>query len=355
MTAIKKFLAAAAGAAALASVSAGALAQGRDAAKITFFIWAGSNQGVVPMEVIKAYKEKNPKVEIEILESSNAITFPKMVATRRTTPNNPLVHCGFFNVDSITKGDVEEMWAKLDARRVPNMANVLQNYIRPNGQGVGYMMSAIGILYNKNTVKEPPTSWSALWDPAYRGRVTMFDYDARMIAIAAKLNGGSERNPDAGFKVWAENAKNLRALFDSNDGVKNLVSSGDAWIAPWFSAIAKVWIEEGAPFGLAIPKEGAIAFPLFLGMVNGVTPAQQAVCEDLINELLSPENSGRYGTLTKGIPLVTNAKLSAEQANDPTLNLSIAEKAILLDFNYIGEVAADWRERWDREVKLKMR
>ena len=29
--------------------------------KITFFIWAGSNQGVVPREVIKAYTANNPK------------------------------------------------------------------------------------------------------------------------------------------------------------------------------------------------------------------------------------------------------------------------------------------------------
>ena len=343
-----------ASAAILVATSQAVYAQGREA-KITFFIWLGSNQGVVPQEVFKAYKEKNPKVEIEVLESNNAITFPKMVATKRTTPDKPLVHCGFFNVDSITKGDVEEMWAKLEPARVPNMSNVLKDFVRPEGRGVGYMMSAIGILYNKNAVKEPPTSWTALWDPANRGRVTMFDYDARMVAIAAKLNGGSERDPNPGFKVWSDNAKNLRALVDSNDGVKNLVSSGDAWMAPWFSAIAKVWIDEGAPLGLAIPKEGAIAFPLFLAMVNGVTPAQQAVCEDLINELLSADNSGRYGTLTKNIPLATNAKLSEAQINDPTLNLSVAQKSILLDFNYIGEVASDWRERWDREVKFKLR
>ena len=265
------------------------------------------------------------------------------------------MHCGFFNVDSITKGDVADMWAKLDPTRVPNMNNVLKDFVRPEGRGVGYMMSAIGILYNKNAMKEPPTSWADLWNPANRGRVTMFDYDARALAIAARLNGGSEKNPSPGFKVWSDNARNLRALVDSNDAIKNLVSSGDAWMAPWFSNIAKIWIEEGAPLGLAIPKEGAIAFPLFLAMVNGVTPAQQAVCEDLINELLSAENSGRYGSLTKGIPLATNAKLSDEQTKDPTLNLSVAAKAILLDYNHIGEVASEWRERWDREVKFKLR
>jgi putative spermidine/putrescine transport system substrate-binding protein len=330
-------------------------AQGRDPAKITFFMWAGSNQGVVPSEVIKAYREANPRVEIEILESNNTITYPKMVAARRTTPDKPLVHCGFFNVDSMTKGDVDNMWEALNPERIPNMANVLKDHVRPERRGVGYMMSAIGILYNKNLVKEPPTSWTALWSPENRGKITMFDYDTRMMVIAAKLNGGSERNINPGFKVWSENAKNLRALVDSNDAVKNLVSSGDAAMAPWFSAIAKIWIEEGAPLGFAVPKEGAIAFPLYLGIVNGVTPPQRAACEDLLNALLSPENAGRYGTLTKGVPLVTNAKLSAEQAADPTLNLDVAKTAINLDYPYIGEMTSEWRERWDREVKFRLR
>src|ERR1019366_1151504 len=39
--------------------------------KITFFIWAGSNQGVVPTEVINAYRASHPDVQIEILESNN--------------------------------------------------------------------------------------------------------------------------------------------------------------------------------------------------------------------------------------------------------------------------------------------
>jgi putative spermidine/putrescine transport system substrate-binding protein len=55
--------------------------------RITFFIWAGSNQGVVPREVFKAYREARPEVTIEELESTNAITYPKMVAARRTTPD----------------------------------------------------------------------------------------------------------------------------------------------------------------------------------------------------------------------------------------------------------------------------
>ena len=78
--------------------------------KIAFFIWASRNQGVVPREVFKAYREAHPEVTIEELESTNAI----MVAARRTTPDNPLVSCGFFNVDAITRGDADEMWESIN-------------------------------------------------------------------------------------------------------------------------------------------------------------------------------------------------------------------------------------------------
>jgi putative spermidine/putrescine transport system substrate-binding protein len=336
-------------------LAAAAPAAAQDKVQITFFIWAGSNQGVVPMEVIEKYRAAHPNVTIDVLESNNTITYPKMVAARRTTPDDPLVHCGFFNVDSMNKGDVDDMWESVDATLIPNMANVLERFIRPEGKGIGYQMSGIGILYNRDKVKEPPTSWTVLWADGNDKQVTFFDYDTRMLSIAARLNGGDEHNIDPGFKTWAEHAGNIRALVDSNDAVKNLLVSGDALYAPWFSSLANVWISEGAPLGFAAPEEGLIAFPIYLTIAKGVTDAERQVCADLLNELLEPENAGRYGALTFAIPVVENAAMSPEQLANPLLNLDQADKAILLDYKHIAEMSSEWRERWDREVKFKMR
>jgi putative spermidine/putrescine transport system substrate-binding protein len=194
-----------------------------------------------------------------------------------------------------------------------------------------------------------------MWSPESRGKVTMFDYDTRMLVIAARLNGGDEHNIDPGFKVWADNAENFRALVDSNDAVKNLLVSGDAWYAPWFSSLATVWIKEGAPLAFAVPEEGAIAFPIYLTIVNGSTDAQKKVCSDLLNTLLTPENAGKYGELTYGIPVVEGASMTDEQKNSPTLNLEMAEKSVLPDYGYIAKMSPEWRQRWDREVKFKLR
>jgi putative spermidine/putrescine transport system substrate-binding protein len=90
-------------------------------------------------------------------------------------------------------------------------------------------------------------------------------------------------------------------------------------------------------------------------MVKGGTPAQQTVCEDVVNELLSPENAGRYAKLTFAVPLVKNAKLDEEQMKNPLLSAELAATSIPLDYGSIAQDAAEWRERWDREVKFKLR
>ena len=98
---------------------------------------------------------------------------------------------------------------------------------------------------------------------------------------------------------------------------------------------------------------GAIAFPLYLTIVDGVDEAELKVCEDLLNELLSGEKAGRYGELTNGIPLVSDAEQPV--SSNPFLSLDVAKNAIQLDYAHIAEVAPDWRKRWDREVKSQMR
>jgi putative spermidine/putrescine transport system substrate-binding protein len=104
-----------------------------------------------------------------------------------------------------------------------------------------------------------------------------------------------------------------------------------------------------------VPEEGAIAFPIYLTIVNGSTDAQKKVCSDLLNTLLTPENAGKYGELTYGIPVVEGASMTDEQKNSPTLNLEMAEKSVLPDYGYIAKMSPEWRQRWDREVKFKLR
>jgi len=320
--------------------------------KLTMFIWAGANQGVVPREVVTRYVRAHPNVEIEFWESNNTVTYPKMVAAKQANPNNPLINFGYFNIDASNRGDVDDMWLPLNPARIPNMSTVHESLRRPGNRGIGYGISAMGLMYNKNLVKDPPDSWTALWDPKWRGKVTFFDNNFIPLALAARLNGGSEKNIDPGFRIWAENAKNLRALVSSNDQLKNLLVSGEALIAPWFTSIWAFWVEEGAPLGFVNPKEGVVAFPIYLQIVKGSTPEQVAVAEEIINELLRLENNARYARLTFAIPSVRGASLSPTV--EKILNPKLLDTAIWLGWATMGAKASVWRQRWEREVESRL-
>lgn len=320
--------------------------------KLTMFIWAGANQGIVPREVVARYVRAHPGVEIEFWESNNTITYPRMVAAKQANPNAPLVNFGYFNIDVSNRGDTDDMWLPLSAERIHNMTRVHPSLRRPGNRGIGYGLSAMGLMYNKTLLKDPPTSWTDLWNPKFRGKVTFFDNNFIPLVLAARLNGGSETNIDPGFRLWTENAKNLRALVGSNDQLKNLLVSGEALIAPWFTSIWKFWEEEGAPLGFANPKEGVVAFPIYLQIIKGSTPEQIAVAEEIINLLLVAENNGRYARLTFGIPALPEVKLS--ETVETILSPKLLDKAIWLDWATMGQKTSEWRQRWEREVKSRL-
>lgn len=321
---------------------------------LTMFIWAGSHQGDVPRKVVAKYLESHPNVTIDFVESNNTITYPKMIAAKRATPDKPYVDFGFFNASTVAQGDVDEMWEPIDPANVPNMAHIIPEYSRPNNLGAGYVTTLMGLIYNKDKIKTPPTSWTDLWAPENKGRVTTFDYQWQALTVAARLNGGGENNIDPGFKLWSEHADQFKALVNSNDQLKNLLVSGDAWIAPWFSNISRTWIDEGAPLAYVNPKEGAIAYPSYLQLVKGITPEKKKVAEEIINLLLEPENIGEYGALTYGIPVTDNAKLSDAQKNDPNLSLEVVKNAMQLDWAAIAKNDANWKKLWDQQVKTNM-
>ncbi len=235
--------------------------------KVTMFCYAGYNQAVVAKEVVQEYMKAHQNVEIEVIESSNALMYPKMVAAKKVSPDKPIVNFGFFNADASAKGEIDDMWLPLNPERIPNMRDLREGSVRAGNKGAAISFGFMGIVYNKDIIKDnPPTSWTDIWaNPRYKGKVCLWDYIfPTSLVPAARLNGGSEKNIDPGFKVWSENYEMIGSLETGNEGIKNALLSGKAWIHPDSHSQAYVWgVEEGGPFAYVIPKEGQIAWPIY--------------------------------------------------------------------------------------------
>src|SRR3954451_5927347 len=74
-----------------------------------------------------------------------------------------------------------------------------------DGMGPAPFFQVVGLTYNPETVKTPPTSWADLWNPEFKGKVGITNLNSTLgtgwLVEIARMRGGSEANVDAGFKA----------------------------------------------------------------------------------------------------------------------------------------------------------
>lgn len=322
--------------------------------RITIFAFLGNRLADMPKALTEDYMSRHKNVEIEIYEDSNAVGYPKMLAAKQTTPDRPLVNMGFFNSQISAQGDLDDMWNRLDYSSLSNAADISETFRRPNQNGIGIGADQIGITYNTNNISSAPTSWADLWDDAYRGRLTLFDYWWQVVFMAARLNGGSLTDMEPGWQLWREKARNIRTLVTSNPEWQQVLSDGTADITSCWNGTSLQFKDDGAPVDYVPPAEGAIAVPVYLQTVKGNTQAQQEVCVDIINEMLSPRWCQMWAETAVQTPANPAVQLPAHLADLPGFQKANVDKLISVDWATVAEQIADWRNRWDAEVKANI-
>jgi len=327
---------------------------------LTFFHYAGSNQEIVPKEVIDRYMKDNPHVKVETAQGSNAATFPGIVAAYKTT-GKPTANAGYFNPDASTKGDLENIWMNLDLDRIPNAKNIAPGFRRPNNLGIGWGMSPLGIGYRKDRISPAPSSWLDLLDPKYKGRVGLPDAPLAFtfggMIVVNRILGGTEKDMSRGFKAFSDAAKagQFHSVFPGNQALKDLMVKGEVNLVGYSYGNLAPWRKEGVPIDYVVPKEGQVAFPLYFQILKGSTPAQVYHSEQIINRLLAPETLARYAELVLIAPANPQVPLPADLAQDPAFAKANIEKAIQIDWTTVAESTTDWLAQWNRDVKANLR
>ncbi|MEG1426344.1 MAG: extracellular solute-binding protein [Oscillospiraceae bacterium] len=219
----------------------------------------------------------------------------------------------------------EDMLKKLDMKNIPNFKYIDQKFVKPeydpeNLYSVPYSWGLVGLFYNKEFVKEIPTSWDVLWDEQYTGKILMFDNprDAFCIAQARLEQRFNTTNP-ADWEAAAALLKQQKPRVQAYvmDQIFDKMESGEAWLAPYYSGDAGVLVEQNDHIGFIIPEEGTNYF------VDAVcipaTSTKQKEAEAYINFLCDPEIAGANMDYV-GYSTPENAAkeyLSEEAVNNP--------------------------------------
>ncbi len=192
----------------------------------------------------------------------------------------------------------ENMLAELDFSNIPNYQYIDESfrggeYDPENRYSVPYTWGVVGLFYNTDYIEEEITSWSALWDDRYAGKILMFDNPRDSFAIAQILLGQPVNTTEE--EDWMEAAallKQQKPLVQAYvmDRIFDKMESEEAWIAPYYSGDAAILVDNHENIRFVVPEEGTNYF--VDAMCIPATSSHKAEAEAYINFLCDPEIAG---------------------------------------------------------------
>ncbi|MCC3867621.1 ABC transporter substrate-binding protein [Terrisporobacter mayombei] len=186
----------------------------------------------------------------------------------------------------------QKLIQKINKDNIPNISQMDKEYldleIDPgNKYSVPYMFGTVGLIYNKDVIKEEVKSWDILWNEKYKDKIFMFDTYRDTIGVALKklgysLNSTNPKEIEEAKELLLEQRKLVKPLYGVDNGTTmipagetdiNMIWSGEGLnLQDEYPNLVYVVPEEGANFwidSLCIPKnaknvEGAEKFINFV-------------------------------------------------------------------------------------------
>lgn len=254
----------------------------------------------------------------------------------------------------------EELVQPIDVSKLSNYKNIGEQYKNmeydpTNEYSVPYFWGTVGILYNKNEVKDAVDSWDILWDEKYSGEIIMMNSTRDSIGIALKKLGYSMNSrDDAQLQEAKQELLNQKPLVAAYlvDEMKSQMVNEEALLAPAYSGDAIVAIDENENLGYAIPKDGTNLW--FDAMVIPSNAKNVEAAHQMIDFLLRPEIAVKNADFvgyslpnTAGIEL-----LDDEMKNSPVAYPDLSSLQGLEVFKDPSDILEKYDEIW-AEVKAE--
>lgn len=162
----------------------------------------------------------------------------------------------------------EDMLMSVDVSKLPNYKYISEDYRNmyydpDNKFSVPYNVGMVGLIYNTKMVDERPTSWTALWDERYAGKILMIDNPRDAFAVAQKILGYSLNSTDE--KELSDVAQLLveqKPLLQGYvmDEIFNKMESGEAAMVPYYVGDFVLMNQVNPDLDFVYPEEGVNIF-----------------------------------------------------------------------------------------------
>jgi spermidine/putrescine-binding protein len=174
--------------------------------------------------------------------------------------------------DVATSIATAELAAPLDLSKIPSYDQLSAQLtslplVRVKGQvyGVPFTWGPNPIIYDTTVFPRPPDSWNVLWDPKYKGKVSVWD-DLSTVFMTAQILGFDKPDPsqlynlsdeqlEAVKKKLLELKPNVRKMWSTGGELTNLFQNHEIVIAMGWPLNTVDLRDAHFPVGETIPKE----------------------------------------------------------------------------------------------------
>jgi spermidine/putrescine transport system substrate-binding protein len=242
----------------------------------------------------------------------------------------------------------------LDLALIPNTTNLAPEWRDPsydpgNANSIPYMWWTTGVAYDTEKIDEELTSWDALWDPRWKGHISMLDdyreaFGAALIKLGKSVNTTDEADLDAALALLKEQKPLLRTY--TTDDIGQL-SSGDSWVVhSWGSDVYQV-VGDRPSVKYYIPSEGGIrGSDAMVLLANAQHPiAAQLFMDYMLDAQVSAANTNYIGYM--GPNEAAKEFIDPEILADPSVNPDKAVIATLQELQDLGPDLEKYSTRWN--------
>ncbi len=320
------------------------------ARRLVFATFTGSWEEAHAAVLVPAFRKANNNAEITLDPMLSVDQIAKVKAALQNPPIDVMLHDPGPALQAIDQGLIEP-FPVADSAYYKDLISDAQEPMGP-----APFFQVVGITYNPEKIKTPPTSWADIWKAEYKGRVGITNLNSTLgtgwLVEIARSRGGSEANVEPGFKALDELKPNLGAVAANPGALATLYQQGQVDIGPGnFNAI-QILKARGVPVEFVAPKEGAIGFKTTIHIVKNSPNA--ALAAKLIDASLSPEVQAKLMDEPYLIvPTNTKVKMGGAIAKDLAKDHDdMKKKFVFQDWRKINEQRGAWIERFNREIKI---
>jgi spermidine/putrescine-binding protein len=187
--------------------------------------------------------------------------------------------------------------APLDIAKIPSYPQLSlklrdSSLVKDNGQiyGVPFMWGPNPLLYDAKALPQAPDSWAVLWDPRFRGKVSLWD-ELSSVYMAAQILGYDRPDPNQLYnltddqlaavkKKLIEIKPNVRKFWVTGGELTNLFENHEVILAMGWPLNTAQLRKLNFPIGETIPKENTTGWIDHL-MIPAASPQKDLATEFL--------------------------------------------------------------------------